>query len=171
MSDILQLIANEQKKLADKRAAKLNKHLDLRVRLQKAWKATGIPEMWERVKYIEVRNFAPNDVAGERVTLNDMLVLHDQCVVYNTGLTLYANRNSDWVRWECDEDNTDKIMYRYMDQNKSRHCETLEEFQQTFIAWFARKIDPTTIAELGFEPKVAAVKSTSRRILAETAAE
>lgn len=167
MSNVLQMIANEQKKLADKRNEKLNKQLDLRVRLRKAWRATGIPEMWEQIKHIEVRNFARNDVLGDRAPLADFVVLHDQAVVYDTGLTLYADRNGGWVRWECDETNDDKLMYRYMDQNKSRHCETLDEFQQTFVAWFAKKIDPASIAELGIEAKE--IKKGSRRIIAETA--
>lgn len=171
MSNVLQLIANEQKRLADKRNEKLNKELDLRVRLRKAWRASGIPDMWDQIKHIEVRNFARGDVRGDTAPLSDFVVLHDQAVVYGTGLTLYADRNGNWVRWECDETNDDKLMYRYMGNNQSRHCETLEDFHRTFVEWFARKIDPTALAALGVEPKIVVEAKSTRRILAETAAE
>lgn len=165
--DVWQLIANAQHETHKKRGSTLARKLELLSRKRAAWLQTGIPQMWEDVKHVEVKNFARNDVAGDVAALADFISPDTTCNVYNTGVALYDNRHGV-VSWEITAENDNKsdspLQYLTWDNG---YVATPEEMRQSFIKWLARRIDHRVVAGMGYTPKE--IKKTDRRILVELA--
>lgn len=163
--NVFQLIANVQSELQQKKASRLEKKLARLTRMREAWLRTGIPQMWEDVKHIEVVNFAKNDVAGERAPLISFVVPHEHANIYDHGLALYS-KNGGQVYWYVDEqasNSPNPVMCYYGPRGI---YDNVDDFRASFVEWLARKIDPRVIVDLGYVAKE--IKKTDRRILVET---
>lgn len=163
--DALQLIANEQHELQKKKGSNLAKKLELLSRKRAAWIQTGIPQMWEDVKHIEVKNFARHNVAGETPPLVDFVSPLAECNIYGTGLALHDSRFAQAV-WHVIAENDRKAdsPLKYVTYDVG-YVNTPEEMRQSFIKWLARRIDHRVVVDLGYTPKE--VKKAERRILLE----
>jgi hypothetical protein len=143
-----------------KRGSALSRKLDKLAKKRALWLQTGIPQMWDEIKHIEVRNFARGDVAGDMVPLMNFVIPHEECNVYGHGLALYSWRGGN-VIWNVE--NGDRAANGYM--ASEGYMDTPAQVQQDFIKWLAKKIDHATIAGLGYAAKE--IKKVDRRILVE----
>jgi hypothetical protein len=168
--DVFQLIANAQYERQTKRGSKLQRKLERMAKMQAIWKQTGIPEMWEQVKDIEVRNPAKNDVPGDRVKLADLVVKHNEANIYDYGLALFDSRDccATWEVWIEPRDKSNAVQYIINVPGQGCHeGDGADKLRKSFVQWLAKLIEPSVIAGMGIEPKE--IKKTERRILVETA--
>lgn len=163
--NVFQLIANAQDELRQKKGSRLEKKLTRLTRMRDAWLRTGIPQMWEDVKNIEVANFAKNDIPGDRAPLAAFVVPHAVANVYDYGLELHS-RSGGAVYWYVEEQasNSANPVMTYVNTNGT--VDTADDLRVSFVNWLARKIDPRVIMDLGYTAKE--IKKADRRILVET---
>lgn len=163
--NVFQLLANAQTELQQKKASRLEKKLARLTRMRTEWLRTGIPQMWDDVKHIDVANFAKDDVAGDRAALSSFVVPHEHANIYDHGLALYAKTGGS-IYWYVEEQASNSPNPKMCYYGPRGVYPSIDELRDSFIQWLARKIDPRVVMDLGYTAKE--IKKTDRRILVET---
>lgn len=162
-SNVLQRIASIHQTKINKYALVRQKKFAAKMREKLAFEDTQILEIWNEVKAIEVRNFAPRDVDGVCVPLENFFDTTAEFNICGTGLVLFDSRGCS-AAWycQCDDDtknNSQQINYRahgthfndvwHADANNINHVK--EQFTASFIKWLARRITPEILVKLGVD--------------------
>ena len=110
MSTILQRVAKLHR---DRVAKKDKKRLDRKMATARAaayFKDSGIPEMWEEIKDIKIKNPAMERVEGLVVTFNDLIDPIAEEPLQKTGLVLFEKEAR--VMWYVEQARDGQLFYR-----------------------------------------------------------
>ena len=163
MSDVLRRIADIHRakvaKAEETRAAKESR----RRRAVELFRASGIPAMWEDVKDIQVRNFAPEDVAGFTPRLADFEIDDDAANINGDGLALYNGRESI-IRWQVVVHGFDQAPAYCMSKGCFTHPDAAEKMVQDFVQWLAKRITPRILLDMDIDLSPVEPPKQTRRI-------
>ena len=163
MSDVLRRIADIHRakvaKAEEKRAAKESR----RRRAFELFRASGIPAMWEDVKDIQVRNFAPEDVAGFTPRLADFAIDNDAAKINGDGLALYNGRERI-ITWQVVVQGFDQAPAYYMSKGCFTHPDAAEKMVQDFVQWLAKRITPQILLDMDIDLSPVVPPKQTRRI-------
>lgn len=166
MSDVLRRIADIHRakvaKAEETRAAKESR----RRRAVELFRASGIPAMWEDVKDIQVRNFAPEDVAGFTPRLADFEIDDDAANINGDGLALYNGRETV-IKWQVVVNNFDQAPAYCTSKGWFAHQDAAEKMVQDFVQWLAKRITPRILLDMDIDlspVELAEVPRQTRRI-------
>jgi len=157
MSDILHRIAAVHAERQKKSDEILKKKQLILGRKKAYFKDSGIPEMWEDVKAIKIKNPVPEILAGFYVPLADLLVEYNITVAEQSGLVLRDTSDSELVwRIEIDE-KTNEPLYEHIGKNHKMTIANASEkdakknFVDSFVRYLSYKITPVTLEQLGVD--------------------
>ncbi|NDC55268.1 MAG: hypothetical protein EBZ69_00275 [Alphaproteobacteria bacterium] len=174
-------------KVAEVHRARLAKKEKIRTNNKRAlgravayFKDSGIPEMWETVKDIKVRNPSLEQVEGLVVPFSDLVDILDDKTATGTGLTVYdgEDRYSWYVEASLESDGEKESLYYRLDSPSKNFSYMVEEaqakqkFVDSFIKWLSRHITPQMLAEMDPEllaPPTSAACGPRRRKFVQVA--
>lgn len=161
-------------KVAEVHRARLEKKDKIRTNNKRAldravayFRDSGIPEMWEAVKDIKVRNPALEQVAGLVVPLSDLVDRLNAEVLQGNGLSFHDGeyQYSWYVEAALESDGEkERLYYRLNSPSKNfsypvEEAQAKQKFVDSFIKWLSRHITPQMLAEM--DPELLAPTSSA----------
>jgi hypothetical protein len=163
MSDVLRRIADIHRARVAKAEEVRTAKTALRAREVELFRASGIPAMWEDVKDIQVRNFAPENVAGFTPRLADFVIGDDALNINGNGLALYNNRKPI-IAWKVVVNSFDQAPAYCMSKGCFTHQDAAEKMVQDFVQWLAKRITPRMLLEMDIDLSPVEPQKQTRRI-------
>lgn len=175
MSDVLQRIAavhrdrvakNEKKRLTAKR----------KLERQRAYfKDSSLPEMWEDVKHIVVKNPAPDRLEGITLPLSALVDDTHEANILGTGLALH-DKNGCLALWLVEDRSSSnneqpEIWYQVIAGGNNSFSyphdqkDIKKQFCDSFVKWLSKHITAQMIIEMNIDIEAPSVTKRSRKIL------
>jgi len=134
---------------------------------------SGIPEMWNDVKDIVIKNPIPDRLEGLKIPLQSLWIAADNDNVERTGLAL-QDKDCD-VCWtvndlSTNQSETPNLQYHVNCGKTNLHIkidspDAKQKFVDSFVKWLSKHITAHMIVEMDIDIEAPSVVKRSRKIL------
>lgn len=161
-TNVLQRIAAIHQAKINKRALKRQKKLAQAMKEKLAFEDTRILEIWDEVKTIEVKNFAPDEVDGVMVPLASFFNARSVTNIDGNGLELLDSANCS-AYWRCNieecgpEEMRGHIVYsvntrlEHNTWHSKKVPDAKDKLVESFVTWLSKRITPDILINLGID--------------------
>jgi hypothetical protein len=175
MSDVLRRVALvHAERFEGKTKERLLKKRKAAAR-QAYFRDSGILDMFEDIKNIQIANPVPELIDGFTVTFNDLVIPTDHDYLVGAGISFY-DKDSREVSWYVNDSSDTAseqptLHYEWCGAKLSGDLrvdapDAKQKFVDSFVKWLARKITPQMLADMNIDMSPAAeAKKPSRKFL------